>query len=123
MTTPTLTIDGSIGEGGGQILRTALALSIVTGQTFRMENIRANRAKPGLQAQHLVAVRAAATVSQADVTGADLGSQTVIFQPCQVTPGDYAFDLGGGGYGFPDSPVRQFRHRQYGQYGQGSPTG
>lgn len=97
MTTPPLLIDGSIGEGGGQILRTALGLSLVTGQAFRIENIRANRRKPGLQAQHLAAARAAATLGQADVTGADLGSQTLAFHPRQVTPGDYAFATGTAG--------------------------
>ena len=67
-----ITIDGSEGEGGGQILRTSLALSLVTGQPFRMERIRAKRQKPGLLRQHLTAVEAAKTVGCAEVTGAAL---------------------------------------------------
>ena len=66
-----ITIDGSEGEGGGQILRTSLALSLVTGQPFRMERIRAKRQKPGLLRQHLTAVEAAKTVGCAEVAGAD----------------------------------------------------
>ena len=68
-----ITIDGSEGEGGGQILRTALALSLVTGRPFRIERIRAGRSKPGLLRQHLTAVQAAAAVSGARVTGARAG--------------------------------------------------
>jgi RNA 3'-terminal phosphate cyclase (ATP) len=64
-------LDGAAGEGGGQILRSALALSMLTGQPFRITRIRANRAKPGLMRQHLVAVQAAVQVSNATVTGAD----------------------------------------------------
>src|SRR5687767_8519673 len=62
-------LDGSFGEGGGQILRTSLALSQITGQAFRITKIRANRAKPGLRRQHLTAVRAAARVGDARVEG------------------------------------------------------
>ena len=65
-----LTIDGSFGEGGGQILRTALALSTVTGTAFRIERIRAARERPGLLRQHLTAVNAAAAISGAAVAGA-----------------------------------------------------
>jgi RNA 3'-terminal phosphate cyclase (ATP) len=65
-------IDGAVGEGGGQILRTALSLSMITGQPFRIANIRANRPKPGLMRQHLVAVQAAAAVCGADI-GASAG--------------------------------------------------
>jgi len=64
-----ITIDGSQGEGGGQILRTSLALALVTGQPFRMERVRAKRQKPGLLKQHLTAVEAAKTVGCAEVTG------------------------------------------------------
>ena len=64
-----IAIDGSEGEGGGQILRTSLALSLVTGQPFRMERIRARRQKPGLLRQHLTAVEAAKTVGCAEVIG------------------------------------------------------
>ena len=92
-----LTLDGSIGEGGGQILRTALSLALVTGQAFRIEKIRARRPKPGLQAQHLAAVQAAATIGAAEVEGASLGSQEILFRPRHVTPGDYAFAVGTAG--------------------------
>ena len=92
-----ITIDGSQGEGGGQILRTSLALSLVTGQPFRMVRIRARRQKPGLLRQHLTAVEAAKTVGCADVAGAELNSQTLEFQPGQVTPGNYRFAVGTAG--------------------------
>lgn len=92
-----LTIDGSFGEGGGQILRTALALSLVTGRPIRMERIRAGRKKPGLQRQHLTAVRAAAEISQAEVHGAALGSQRLTFVPREIRPGQYRFNTGGAG--------------------------
>src|SRR5512140_545114 len=92
-----ITIDGSQGEGGGQILRTSLALSLVTGQPFRMEGIRAKHQKPGLLKQHLTAVEAAKTVGCAEVTGAALGSQTLEFTPGPVTPGNYRFAVGTAG--------------------------
>ena len=92
-----ITIDGSQGEGGGQILRTSLALSLVTGQPFRLEQIRAGRQKPGLMRQHLTAVEAATTVGAAEVTGAILGSQTLEFRPRGVTPGSYRFAVGTAG--------------------------
>ena len=90
-------IDGSEGEGGGQILRTSLALSLVTGQPFRLENIRAGRQKPGLLRQHLTAVEAATTVGAAEVIGAALGSKTLEFRPGAVTPGNYRFAVGTAG--------------------------
>jgi RNA 3'-terminal phosphate cyclase (ATP) len=92
-----ITIDGSQGEGGGQILRTSLALSLVTGQPFRLENIRAGRQKPGLLRQHLTAVEAATTVGTAEVVGAALGSKTLEFRPRSVTPGNYRFAVGTAG--------------------------
>ena len=92
-----ITIDGSQGEGGGQILRTSLALSLVTGQPFRMERIRARRQKPGLLKQHLTAIEAAKMVGCAEVTGAALGSQTLEFTPGPVTPGNYRFAVGTAG--------------------------
>ncbi len=92
-----ITIDGSQGEGGGQILRTSLALSLVTGQPFRLEQIRAGRQKPGLLRQHLTAVEAATTVGAAEVIGATLGSQTLEFRPRGVTPGNYRFAVGTAG--------------------------
>lgn len=79
-----LTIDGSFGEGGGQILRTALSCALVTGQPVRVCNIRAGRQKPGLQAQHLAAVQAAAVVSRAEVDGARIGSRDLTFRPRAV---------------------------------------
>jgi RNA 3'-terminal phosphate cyclase (ATP) len=92
-----ITVDGSEGEGGGQILRTSLAISLVTQQPFRMERIRAKRQKPGLLRQHLTAVEAAKTVGCADVTGATLNSQTLEFHPGPVTPGNYRFAVGTAG--------------------------
>jgi len=92
-----LTLDGSLGEGGGQILRTALGLSLVTGLEFRIEKIRANRQKPGLQRQHLAAVQAAAAIGQAEVEGAEINSQQLAFHPRGVAPGDYAFAVGTAG--------------------------
>jgi RNA 3'-terminal phosphate cyclase (ATP) len=92
-----LTIDGSFGEGGGQILRSALALSLVTGTPLRMTRIRARRERPGLQRQHLTAVRAAAAVGRAEVTGAAIGSRELVFRPRGVTPGDHTFDIGSAG--------------------------
>lgn len=92
-----ITIDGSAGEGGGQILRTALALSLVTDQPFRIQNIRAGRQKPGLLRQHLTAVEAAATICNATADGAILGSQELVFTPGKVLPGDYRFAVGTAG--------------------------
>lgn len=92
-----LIIDGSFGEGGGQILRSSLALSMVTGRAFRIEKIRAGRNKPGLMRQHLTAVQAAAQVSQAVVHGADIGSAVVEFYPGQVQAGEYVFSIGTAG--------------------------
>ena len=76
-----LSVDGSYGEGGGQILRTALSLAALTGVPVRIERIRARRSKPGLRPQHLTAVQAVARVSQAEVTGVHLGSQALTFRP------------------------------------------
>ena len=92
-----LAIDGSAGEGGGQILRTSLSLSLITGRPFRLFNIRAGRQRPGLQAQHLAAVHAAAAVGQAQVRGDAAGSREITFRPAAVMPGDYAFDVGTAG--------------------------
>jgi RNA 3'-terminal phosphate cyclase (ATP) len=90
-------IDGSFGEGGGQILRTSLALSLVTGQAFRIRNIRAARRKPGLLRQHLTAVNAAAEIGQADVEGGSLASRELMFKPTSVVTGSYRFDIGTAG--------------------------
>src|SRR5262245_52089002 len=92
-----LELDGSFGEGGGQILRTSLALSLLTGRGFHLRNVRAGRQKPGLQPQHLMSVRAAATVGQAQLRGATLGSTDLVFEPGEVKPGRYRFDIGTAG--------------------------
>jgi len=88
-----LTIDGSYGEGGGQVLRTSLSLSAITGQALRLTRIRAGREKPGLAAQHLTCVRAVAEVCSASVEGDQLGSQELAFRPGAARPGEYAFDV------------------------------
>lgn len=88
-----LHLDGSYGEGGGQILRTALSLAAVTGVPVRIERIRAGRPKPGLRPQHLTAVQALARVCQAEVTGANLGSQALTFKPGVPKAGHYLFDV------------------------------
>ena len=90
-------IDGSLGEGGGQILRTALALSLTTGQPFEITRIRAGRPRPGLLRQHLTAVEAARTIGRARVEGAELGSQRLVFEPVTVRAGDYSFAIGSAG--------------------------
>ena len=92
-----IVIDGSFGEGGGQIIRTSLALSLVTGKPFRVERVRARREKPGLQRQHLTAVMAAAEVGRAQVEGARVGAREFSFEPGEVSPGDYTFAIGTAG--------------------------
>ncbi len=92
--TSLLTIDGSHGEGGGQILRAALCLSAITGRPIRIENIRAGRRNPGLAAQHLTAVRAVAAIVEASVMGDTLGAMTLSFTPrSPVRTGEYTFDV------------------------------
>jgi RNA 3'-terminal phosphate cyclase (ATP) len=86
-------LDGSYGEGGGQILRTALSLAALTGTAVRIERIRAGRPKPGLRPQHLTAVQALAQVAQAEVTGAHLESQELTFRPRALRGGGYHFDV------------------------------
>ncbi len=89
-----IVIDGSHGEGGGQILRTSLTLAAVTGRPLRLERIRAGRPKPGLAAQHLTSVRAAAAVCGAELCGDELGSQSLSFAPAHPPqPGEYVFDV------------------------------
>jgi RNA 3'-terminal phosphate cyclase (ATP) len=90
-------LDGSHGEGGGQILRSALTLSMITGIPFRIDGIRAKRSKPGLLRQHLTAVNAAREVCGAKVSGNAIGSQTLEFSPDTIQGGDYRFDIGTAG--------------------------
>ncbi|WP_044564427.1 RNA 3'-terminal phosphate cyclase [Azospirillum sp. B4] len=90
-------IDGSEGEGGGQVLRTALALSLVTGQAFRIDNIRAKREKPGLMRQHLTAVEAICAIGGATADGAAIGASSLVFTPGRVRAGAYTFAVGTAG--------------------------
>ena len=92
-----VTIDGSYGEGGGQILRTSLALSLVTGKPFSIHNIRAGRKKPGLMRQHLTAVNAAAEIGLAAIEGNSIGSQAFTFEPEMIKPGNFHFAIGSAG--------------------------
>jgi RNA 3'-terminal phosphate cyclase (ATP) len=93
----TIQIDGSEGEGGGQILRTALTLSMCTGKPIQIRNIRAKRKTPGLMRQHLTAVNAAAAISGAGVNRAQVGSTELSFNPGKVQGGDYNFNIGTAG--------------------------
>ena len=91
-------IDGSYGEGGGQIIRTAVSLAAMTGRAIEIANVRAGRAKPGLQPQHLAAVRAAGVLCDAQIAGDSIGSQFLFFQPQQpVAAREYSFDIGTAG--------------------------
>jgi RNA 3'-terminal phosphate cyclase (ATP) len=92
-----ITIDGSAGEGGGQVLRTALTMSLVTGLACRVDNIRGRRKKAGLLRQHLTAVEAATVIGDAKVDGAELGSRELVFAPRAIRGGDYAFAVGTAG--------------------------
>ena len=88
-------IDGT--SGGGQLLRTSLSLSLITGQPFRMRNIRGKRSKPGLMRQHLTCVLAAQQISGAQAEGAEIGSRELLFTPGPIRAGDYSFAIGTGG--------------------------
>ena len=90
-------IDGSRGEGGGQILRTSLALSMITGRPLVMTNVRAGRAKPGLRRQHLACVLAAQQLSDAEVYGAEVGSKFLDFRPKQIEAKELDIDIGSAG--------------------------
>jgi RNA 3'-terminal phosphate cyclase (ATP) len=92
-----IVIDGGAGEGGGQVLRTSLALSLITGKPVVIQNIRGGRAKPGLLRQHLTALNAAAEIGAAKVEGAAIGSREIAFVPGKITPGDYRFAIGTAG--------------------------
>jgi RNA 3'-terminal phosphate cyclase (ATP) len=91
-------IDGSYGEGGGQIIRTSLSLSAITGRAVEIHNVRARRTKPGLQPQHLTAVRSAAALCDAQLVGDSVGSTFFSFTPqTEVKGGEYHFDIGTAG--------------------------
>lgn len=92
-----LMIDGAQGEGGGQIVRSSMALALVTGRSVTVDRIRAGRPKSGLMRQHLAAVRAAAEICGGTLTGADIGSRTLTFEPRPARPGNYRFDVGSAG--------------------------
>jgi RNA 3'-terminal phosphate cyclase (ATP) len=92
-----LSINGAEGEGGGQILRTSLALAMITGRPLQMSRIRAGRAKPGLRRQHLACVEAAARLCHAEVHGARVGSQELSFRPGVITGGVLEIDIGSAG--------------------------
>lgn len=90
-------IDGSHGEGGGQLLRTAVALAAITGGAIRIYNIRARRANPGLAPQHLTAVRAVAALCGAEAEGLQVKSQEIVFRPGKLRGGEFRFDVGTAG--------------------------
>lgn len=92
-----ITIDGSEGEGGGQMVRNSCALSLVTGEPFRISAIRAKRSKPGLMRQHVTAVEAACVISGAECRGLAVGSAELEFRPGRVVPGEYHFAVGTAG--------------------------
>lgn len=99
--TPSVTvhIDGSTGEGGGQVVRTSLALAAVRGERLVIENVRANRDEPGLKAQHLACVRALADMTEATVEGDEQASERVVFEPAEDAPrgGEYEVEVGTAG--------------------------
>lgn len=92
-----ITIDGSEGEGGGQVLRYSAALSLITGEPFTITNIRGGRAKPGMMRQHVTSIEAAAAIGGAEVSGLAVGSREITFRPGSVTPGEYHFAVGTAG--------------------------
>ena len=92
-----INVDGSIGEGGGQVLRTCLSLSLITNTAFYISNIRAGRKKPGLSAQHLKSVEAAARIGKASVEGAHLRSTSLFFSPDKIEAGNFKIEIGTAG--------------------------
>ncbi|MEM6908867.1 MAG: RNA 3'-terminal phosphate cyclase [Pseudomonadota bacterium] len=92
-----ITIDGSEGEGGGQVLRYSAALSLITGEPFTITNIRGGREKPGMMRQHVTSIEAAAAIGGAEVSGLAVGSSEITFRPGSVTPGEYHFAVGTAG--------------------------
>ena len=92
-----ITIDGSEGEGGGQVLRYSAALSLLTNEPFTIHNIRGGRAKPGLMRQHVTALEAACAIGGAECSGLTVGASELTFRPGSVTPGEYHFAVGTAG--------------------------
>lgn len=92
-----ITIDGSEGEGGGQVVRNVCALALVTGESVRIENVRARRSKPGLMRQHVTAIEAACAIGGSECEGLTVGSSEVTFRPGRVVPGEYRFAVGTAG--------------------------
>jgi RNA 3'-terminal phosphate cyclase (ATP) len=95
--TEMIEIDGAIGEGGGQVLRSSLTMSMMTGQDLRIANIRAKRKKPGLRPQHLVSLQASAEICGGSVEGDTIGSTEITFFPGEIKAGKYHFDIGTAG--------------------------
>src|SRR2546425_1585842 len=98
-------IDGAHGEGGGQLVRMAVALSALTATPVRVVRIRAGRPVPGLASQHVTALQAVAELCSGELKGVDVGSSTIEFRPGTITPGRYAFDVGTAGGGTPVLPA------------------
>ncbi len=90
-------IDGSMMEGGGQLLRMATSYSAILGEPIRVYSIRSNRRDPGLKPQHLTTLMAAAEISSAELSGASIGSSEITFKPCRIRGGDYSLDIGTAG--------------------------
>ena len=90
-------IDGSFGEGGGQILRTSLGLAALLQKPLHIFNIRAKRTKPGLRPQHLACVKAIQKITKAEIKGTEIGSKELVFIPEGIYPGEYVFDIGTAG--------------------------
>src|SRR2546426_6303467 len=97
-------IDGAHGEGGGQLVRMAVALSALTAIPVRVVRIRAGRPVPGLASQHVTALHAVAELCGGELKGVDVGSSTIEFRPGTIAPGRYAFDVGTAGGGTPGGP-------------------
>jgi RNA 3'-terminal phosphate cyclase (ATP) len=97
MTKQIIHIDGSHGEGGGQVLRTSISLSAITGKAVRIDNIRAGRKKPGLMRQHLTSIRAAADICGAICDGLELGADQITFVPGPIKGGTFCFEIGSAG--------------------------